>query len=354
MIRLLVRVLLTLTILHGVLLGIALAAGHLDSAPRRELAYYIHRHGRGRVVLLDVNRSLAVTLLRHDPYVVSLAWSPDGETLAFIAYDNIGVYRPYLLNITNRKLQSPDRQTSSNEAILWSPDGRRIAFNSYVGPHPSIHVIDTQTLDVSQLVIDNILWNGEPSWSPDGAELAFTGRGQSIAVYAIPAECLQNDCGPRLLVDHPATDRRPAWSPVDGQIAFVSDRRGQSAIYVTAAGQEPRYIASLNFGSTSLAWSPDGRRLAFTDAPRTVGSAIYIADLDSSRIHLITASNEVHASPNWSSDGRMLAFVSRRINRSAIAVMDLSCLEQPIGCQGHSHQFVERDSHVWSPAWRPG
>ncbi len=358
-----VRAVIAILALHFAVVGAALAASQMDSAPRHELAFYTHRDGRGQIALMDVTRRFAVPLLRHDPYVVSLAWSPDGEALAFVAYDHSGAMYAYWLNLPDRAVHKSSRKTARNEGVRWSPDGRHIAFNSYVGPHPAVHLIDTQTQAVTHITAPQVLWNGEPGWSPDGTQLAFSGRGDSIDIYVLKGDCVPVECTPRLLVDHPAADRQPVWSPVDNRIAFVSDRTGRSAIYVLDTRCEScqpalRYVAGLGFGGTMLLWSPDGSRLIYTDTPRGIGSALYMADLRCDTcdptIQRLSAPDEIDTSPAWSDDGKWLAFVARFANRSAVALLDSACMDHPDGCSGQRDLLTAPDGNVWSPVWRPG
>jgi Tol biopolymer transport system component len=353
------RAVVALLVLHLAALGAALAAGRMDESPRRQLAYYTNRNSQGQIMLADVDRGFAIPLLEHDNYVVNMDWSPDGNRLAFTAYDNNGAFRPYIFDLPTWRLIVPANQTSGNEALHWSPDGRWIAFNSYLGPHPSIHMIEADTLDVRSLDPADMLWNMEPSWSPDGSRLIFAGLGESVDLFEIDINCPA--CVPRPLVDHPASDRLPSWSPLESRLAFVSDRSGRSAIYITdpdCAADCARHIANLSMISTSMAWSPDGKTLAYTSAPRGVGSSIYLADLSCGdcppRIHLISQPEHVDSVPSWSPDGRTLAFVSRFLNVGDIAVMDIACVATPEGCAGQRRLLTQHDVNVWSPVWRPG
>jgi Tol biopolymer transport system component len=92
----------------------------------------------------------------------------------------------------------------------------------------------------------------------------------------------------------------------------VSDRSGRSAIYATdpdcaECGDLAHHIADLAMISTSLAWSPDGKTLAYTSAPGGVGSAIYVADLSCGdclpHVRFISQPEHTGPVPAWSLDG---------------------------------------------------
>ncbi|HEU4880296.1 MAG TPA: hypothetical protein VFT21_12620, partial [Gemmatimonadaceae bacterium] len=65
----------------------------------------------------------------------------------------------------------------------------------------------------------------EPSLSPDGREIVFTSGGDIWTVSRSGGDA-------RLLVSHPATDRRPFYSPDGSRLAFTSTRTGNGDVYV--------------------------------------------------------------------------------------------------------------------------
>ena len=65
----------------------------------------------------------------------------------------------------------------------------------------------------------------EPSFSPDRREIVFASGGD---IWTVPA----SGGDARLLVSHPATDRRPFFSPDGSRLAFTSARSGNGDIYV--------------------------------------------------------------------------------------------------------------------------
>jgi len=119
----------------------------------------------------------------------------------------------------------------------------------------------------------------------------------------------------------------PAISPQGDRIAYISDRSLYNDIYLASAidgesmgrlvkGERTGGFESLRFLSTSLSWSPDGRRLAF---PAKVGGedALYIFDVKHKKVvERLRFGLDGLLSPAWSPDGRQLVFVGLDGGRS--------------------------------------
>jgi eukaryotic-like serine/threonine-protein kinase len=106
----------------------------------------------------------------------------------------------------------------------------------------------------------------------------------------------------------------------DGQIAFASNRTGSFQIWVIDSdGSSQRQLTGMAGGACQPAWSPDGTQLAFISPCRGKkdqydGARIFLSDADGKNPHTIPISNNSNGdfSPNWSPDGKMIAFASLR------------------------------------------
>ena len=101
----------------------------------------------------------------------------------------------------------------------------------------------------------------------------------------------------------PGDDRAPAWSPVGGRIAFESVRR---LSVMNADGSGLRTIEDGN--AVSLAWSRDGRRIAFTRQGQGPGVELRVADPDgsgSTRLATVVGGTV----PSWTATNRVVAAV---------------------------------------------
>ena len=107
----------------------------------------------------------------------------------------------------------------------------------------------------------------EPTFSPDGVQVAFTWDGESqdnhdIYVKAIGAE------QPLRLTSDPARDGSPAWSPDGTRIAFLRDKPGGGSELrlIPPTGGPERLLGEVQgLADQGLSWSPDGRSLAVVD-----------------------------------------------------------------------------------------
>jgi len=117
-----------------------------------------------------------------------------------------------------------------------------------------------------------------------------------------------------------------------GQIAFASDRTGVMQIWIVNADPKnpsPRQLTNITEGACQPSWSPDGTRLTFTSPclakqDTYPGSGIYIIDIiNPSTPTKLISSLEGDFDPAWSPDGKRIAFTSLRNQIPAIYVFNL-------------------------------
>lgn len=197
------------------------------------------------------------------------SWSADGQTLAFMAtpFNQGNIY--FLDTDSNEVRSSKALLTDNAQSVAWSPDKRYIAYTKRsAGQYQILYVGDFTTGLSRQITVDTT--NAfAPTWSADGRKLAFSWSpvaNQEIYVIAaneteVPvsnADRLQ-----RLTFDY-NNDTMPAWSPDNRWIAFVSDRDGNSEIYVMdTRGENIRRLTHDPTRDTEPQWSPDGRWIVY-------------------------------------------------------------------------------------------
>jgi Tol biopolymer transport system component len=197
----------------------------------------------------------------------------------------------------------------------WSPDGTKIAFSSYRSDKGNYEILVMKP-DGSGLtnLTNHPALDAQPTWSPDGTKIAFaTTRGvpyENWDIYVMNAD----GSNQTRLTNNPTFDLEPAWSPDGTKIAFATDRDAGDQdyeVYVmdSAGGNEVRLTYDFFGSDVGPAWSPDGARIAF--ARNRSGTGIFVMNADGSNpIRLTTISNGA-SHPSWSPDGTRI--VSRSL-----------------------------------------
>ncbi len=244
--------------------------------------------------------------------------SPDGKQVAFL-------------------LSRPNHEANRNETELWLADVTTGASRPLTFERHSV---------------------GSPSWSPDGATLAFLSPDDKdkAQVWLLPMRAGE----PRRLTRAPQGVDHYSWRP-DGQaIAYATadtlPARTGEAKYVGAFKVEdqdlflkreitPWHIwvqeldgaaKRLTQGSWSLefslppgsppsrlSWSPDGKSIAFARVPapqsgRLDSASVAVLDVASGSIRALTSATRFENNPLWSPDGRHIAFWFPRDGRGDI------------------------------------
>ncbi|MDR1049959.1 MAG: hypothetical protein LBP95_02540 [Deltaproteobacteria bacterium] len=134
----------------------------------------------------------------------------------------------------------------------------------------------------------------------------------------------------------------PSFSP-DGRMAFVSDRGGGPAVYVSQPGSTSATRISPSGGGTDPSWSPKGDKIAFVYRERD----ICVVNPDGTGLIQLTGGQGRNMHPSFSPDGRMIVFSSDRGGRSQLYVMSANGdRQQPLmpDFKGGSQSL---------PAWSP-
>nr|MCU0256305.1 hypothetical protein [Vicinamibacterales bacterium] len=139
----------------------------------------------------------------------------------------------------------------------------------------------------------------------------------SVALFLLALPALAQESAARRPITHEdvwlaARLGAPALSP-DGKWAVVGvtepayDEKQQASdlwMVATDGSEPPRRLTSSPGGEGSPAWSPDGRRLAFT--ARREGdeaSQVYVIDLRGGEAQRVTSLTTGARAPKWSPDG---------------------------------------------------
>lgn len=191
----------------------------------------------------------------------------------------------------------------------WSPDGTQLAFASRRDGNWDIYIQAINTVGTTEprRMTFGLGFEASPDWSPDGAFIAYESyQGGNLDIYFMPSD--GSEAGSPLPAMSEFPEYSPAWEPNEGrQIAYVSLQDGNQEIYVLNLTTR----TSTNISNTATiqedfpAWSPDGNYLAYSGIENGL-EIVFVKDLRNPNTPVQRFRQG--RMPYWSPDGNSIIY----------------------------------------------
>lgn len=290
------------------------AAGPTPASSDPLLAFVGYRPGKSEPDIFVAQPDGSEPRLLFTPPALpvrSMAWSPDGTTLAVAAGGTVSLIRSdgsLVGTVVDRDTAVP--------SVAWSPGGAILAFAAGAeGDRADVqqftlYVVGADGSNIRALT-DLPIDPSRITWSPDGRWVAFAAyRGQRLDLHAIRVDGGR----PRRLTEASQFATSPDWSPDCRQIAYVSGDIGGSDLRVLQLDGSGDAIAVDTSVTTpasnarSPVWSPDGQIIAYyvelpTPEALPDPEAFVVRPNGSGGVQLTTRDDGINDGLTWSSDG---------------------------------------------------
>ena len=362
---------------------------------------------RMMIVVLIVMAGLAVCtwlpvktadVVTQDERIIEFEISPNGRLDAVVVArqpqdSDETHYTLYLIEDNGKRLVSNNALTPR-----WSSDGNSIAFvhNAKLVDFPPQYSDTRITMYLlSQRSTKQITtghWDNWPTWNTDGNAIMFIRAALDEKPYArleMVRRYGETFGFPRPIGPKYATISDLQWRPYHQEVAYVGwspiSRKAKGRflsrdIYVltTQTGQVRKLTKTGSIAKETLAWSPDGRNLAYAgETPYLIGkpesggkfTELVTIEPDKMEYHELLAASQIGNKPiragslRWSPDGKQIVFDVLTLDKTAKT--DIALVEWPDGnfrwltqdgmsklprwsSSGHTIMYIREDMEIWS------
>jgi TolB protein len=201
------------------------------------------------------------------------------------------------------------RAITHDGTISASPDlnhdGSKLAYTSYKSGYADVYLIDLVSGNRTRIAFFPGI-NSGPNFSPDGSLIALTlSKDGNPEIYT-----MSTDGGSLTRITRTrGAETSPSWSPTGDRLVYSSDDRGSPQLFISSASgvSDMDHLVTGNSYCTKPDWSPDGKSIAFTT--RLGGEfQIGVFNVASRTAQLITTSGG--EDPAWTRDSRHLVYAN--------------------------------------------
>ncbi|MBN1683997.1 MAG: Tol-Pal system beta propeller repeat protein TolB [Gammaproteobacteria bacterium] len=236
-----------------------------------------------------------------------------------VKHNQFGQPIKFYLEVADADGYNPQPILISPEPILspaWSPDGQRLAYVSLEKNRAAIYISDVAT-GQRKLLTDFPGINGAPAWSPDGKKVALVlSKDESPKIYIMDLKTRKL----RQITHGWSIDTEPAFSPNGQSLIFTSDRGGGPQIY--QVNLSDGFIKRLTFEgdyNARASFTPDGESIVMLH--REAGNFnIAIQDLGSGNMTVLSHASD-DQSPSVAPNGKMVIYASQSGDQGILEIV---------------------------------
>jgi len=332
-----------------------------------QLAFVSDRRQRGNldVWLFNLVTNQTEPLTSDDWQDAQPAWSPDGQTVAFISFMSGKPRGLRAVSLPDRTIHTlvSSEQGMSVEDFVWSVDGKSIFYTIYNSQTYESHIwqMDLQTGSRQDVAKGDL----PLAISADGQYLGYTIRQTEQPQWMVLRVLRLSDKTELRPTEEQFSPSGQAWAPKENILAVASRGFPQIALYTVDGGQiKQQAVDSVppesRLDMCDVGWSPDGQKILVVQASTLANVCqgellLYDAGLMHYQVLLLQG---LAGYPRWSRDGRWVVY-SRNdtLNVAQLKSNVLELMEGEIWIMEstgfHARPLIKDCGYNGQPAWRP-
>jgi tricorn protease len=286
---------------------------------------------RMNIYSYDLNTKEIKQLTNFDEFDVN--WPSLGPD--FIVFENGGFL--YLLNLNTEEVKkvtislpgdragakdSWEKVKSNVTEFDISPDGKRAIFVA----RGDVYTVPQREGNTRNLTATSGVHEKYSSWSPDGKWIAYVSdKSGEDEIYVIPGTGEGEEI--RVTTDGNCFKYFPIWSPDSKKLAF-SDK-SLRLFYVEIDEKKPALVDQARYWEIrSYDWSPDSKWITYAKPHETRFYSVYLYSLESKKITPVTTEFTNDYSPEFDPEGEYLYFLSDRDYKALRSAFDFTIAYQ--------------------------
>lgn len=273
-----------------------------------------------------------------------------GERGAFatrIAYVSVNrkIEKPFSLMIADSDGYAPQTLFRSTEAIMspaWSPNAQKLAYVSFENGRSEVYIQDIYKVNSRKRIAAFEGINSAPAFSPDGRKLSLTlSRDGNPEIYVLN---LTSERFSRITNNRNSIETEASWSPDGQSILFTSDRgRGPQIYKQNLASSRAKRITFEGNYNASASMTPDGRTMVLINRTNGVFH-VAVQDMETRTLQTLTKTS-LDESPSLAPNGSMVIYATVYRGKQVLSV---------VSTDGRfKARLPAREGEVKAPVWSP-
>ncbi len=235
-----------------------------------DLLFMSGRDGNSEIYLLPAGQREWKNLTNHKSGDNWPGWSPDGKRIVFQS-NRSGNLDIWTMSAGGSDQVQLTKDSQPDYLPDWSPDGKSILFTSWrieKGEEtraPHIYIMNADGSSQRRLIAETLDTSAGATWAPDGKRIVYSRKaGEKGADIFVANSDGKNELRITSDKDKDLYNGSPTFSPDGKSIAFYSASQTASALEVMNADGSGRRTILADGQNWYPRWSPDGRWLVYT------------------------------------------------------------------------------------------